>query len=76
MFVLLIPLAFAGINDPTCFGNASTRTACIGGSQGIVNATGTISAYNFLGFLNWSWIQNVPELGANYTPQINALNDL
>jgi len=40
ILLVLITAVYAGENDPVCFGNTTTDTVCIGGDEGIVNATG------------------------------------
>lgn len=136
----IMALAFAANGDPTQFGNNTTTTAWIGGSAGIVNATGSVigqtqlcintsckttwpatlgtvteintstgitggpitttgtiglnttyldtlyciltgctvsgnvTASNFLGNLNWSYLQNIPAYVTNYTDEIDAVN--
>jgi len=40
ILLVLIMVAHAGENDPVCFGNTTTDTVCVGGDEGIVNATG------------------------------------
>ena len=60
IFLTICILTYATDGDPTPFGNSTTDTACIGGSNGIVNLTGTAYANEFSGPLNWSYLQNYP----------------
>lgn len=39
LMILLLPIAFGALGDPFCFGNASQKTSCIGGTVGVVNGT-------------------------------------
>ena len=58
-----IKTAFASYNDPSEFGNLSTTTVWIGGSQGIVNATGNITGAYFYG--DGKFITNINESPLN-----------
>ena len=61
IFLTISILTYATDGDPTPFGNSTTDTAWIGGSNGIVNLTGTAYANEFSGPLNWTYLQNYPD---------------
>ena len=44
LVLLFLPFVLAGPNDPTRFGNTTTNTVWIGGSEGIGNFTGWVKA--------------------------------
>ena len=61
-----VAVAYSTYGSPTEFGNETNTTAWIGGDDGILNITGdakiggnTTSSW-FFGYLNWSWLKNIP----------------
>ena len=48
IIILLSTLVYASPNDPTSFGNLTATTVKVGGTAGIVNATGDIISYGYI----------------------------
>jgi len=61
IFSLVIPSVLSALGDPVTFGNATTDTVWIGGTTGVINATGKITAgEDFSGNLNWTYLRAFP----------------
>lgn len=62
LILISIALVQASPNDPVAFGNLTDTTVLVGGSQGIVNATGMIDSdigFCIAGVCTYSWASDV-----------------